>query len=323
MILAVFRDVFPFLAALYVLDGLAWVGALDLLFVRWIWGWSAVEGRGLRLAGILPLDLAFSASGPAAIRIGDEVLVPEATARGAGLYDPGRWTSVPYDSVSPEVKGKLVLSLDAGAARTRLEAFREETQLLRVLSWGLFVLTLLLLPAVLYLHPLPERLLGPLLLGILALYAGVVGAAAFVGSRLRKDGILLRAVPLSTLLLSPISAARAVPALGRNLFEGFDPLAVAAALLPRDRFLERARAELYGAAIAEGRGERDWQRHWRERKKALLRLLEREGIGEAEALAAPVRRDPEAQSWCPFCGTEYRAAKGFCEDCDLPLSRFS
>lgn len=296
MLLAVFREIFPFLAALYVLDGLAWVGALDLLFVRWIWGWSAVEGRGVRLAGILPLDFAFLVPGPAA----------EPSVRRPDVYDPERWKRVPPSS------------LDAEAARARLKAFREETQLLQVLSWGLFVLALLLLPAVLYLHPRPERLLGPLLLGILALYAGMLGAAAFVVSRLRREGVLKKAA-LSTLLLSPISAARAVPALGRHLFEGFDPLAVAAVLLPRDRFLERVRAELHGASFAAEWGDEDWKRHWRERKKALLRLLEKQGI----ELPLPVRKDPEAQSWCPFCGGEFKAAEGSCEDCGLPLARFS
>lgn len=296
MLLAVFREIFPFLAALYVLDGLAWVGALDLLFVRWISGWSAVEGRGVRLAGVLPLDLAFLVPGPAA----------ERSIRKADVFDPERWKPVP-----PE-------SLDTEAARARLKAFRQETQLLQVLSWGLFVLALLLLPAVLYLHPRPERLLEPLLLGILALYAGVIGAAAFVVFRLRREGVLKKAT-LSALLLSPIAAARAVPALGRHLFEGFDPLAVAAVLLPRERFVERVRAELHGATFAAERGDESWRRHWRERKQMLLRLLEKEGV----ALPPPVRNDPEARSWCPFCGGEFKAAEGSCEDCGLPLAGFS
>ncbi|MFL6198039.1 MAG: hypothetical protein ACJ76J_02580 [Thermoanaerobaculia bacterium] len=51
-------------------------------------------------------------------------------------------------------------------------------------------------------------------------------------------------------------------------------------------------------------------------------MLDRMGIGEAEALAAPARRDSQAQSWCPCCGTEYRTADGSCEDCGLPLSGF-
>ena len=352
MLLAVFRDIFPFLAVLYALDGLAWVGALDLLFVRRLWGWSAAGGRGVRLAGVLPLDLAFSAAGPVAIPTGEGILVPEPTVRGADIYDPERWTFLSWDAIRPEVeestlrlggphrvrfpsrshaesfrdllglapeeRAKRLLDLDA--AQARLDAFREETQLLRVLTWGLFVLTFLLLPAVLYLHPRPELLLGPLLAGILGLYLAVVGAAAFVGSRLRRDGLLRRSAPLSALLLSPVSATRAVPALGRHLFAGFDPLAVAALLLPRDGFLSRIRAELHGAAFASERGGEGWRRHWSERRRSLLLLLEEMGIGE---IPGPERRDSEAQSWCPFCGTEYRSAEGTCEDCGLPLSAFS
>lgn len=366
MLLAVFREIFPFLAVLYAVDCLAWVGALDLLFVRRLWGWSAVAGRGVRLAGLLPLDLAFSAAGPVAIAARNGLLLPEPTVRGAHAYDPERWTLLPYERISVEVEeGTLRLggphrarfpsrghaeafrelldevrglapdarekrlakhagrSLDLEAAQARLDAFREETQLLRVLSWGLFVLTLLLLPAVLYLHPRPELLLAPLLGGVLALYLAVVGAAAFVGSRLRRDGLLRRSAPLSTLLLSPVSAIRAVPALGRHLFEGFDPLAVAALLLPRDGFLARVRGELHGAAFAAEQGEEGWRHHWSGRRKALIRLLDRMGISEAEALAAPERRDSEAQSWCAFCGTEYKSANGSCEDCGLPLAGFS
>lgn len=366
MLLSVFRDIFPFLAVLYALDGIAWVGALDLLFARRLWGWIAVEGRGVRLAGILPLDLAFSAAGPVVIPTRDALFLPEPTARGADVYDPERWTRLPWERVSPRVEEATLQlggphrarfpsrshaeacrdlldeiralapdarekrlarhasqTLDLEAAQARLDSFREETQFLRFLSWGLFVLTLLLLPAVLYLHPTPELLLAPLLAGILALYIAVVGAAAFVGSRLRRDGLLRRSAPISTMLLSPISATRAVPALGRHLFDGFDPLALAALLLPRDGFLARARAELHGAAAAAERGEESWRRHWTVRRNALLRLLGRMEIGEAEALAAPERRDPEAQSWCPFCSTEYKSAEGSCEDCGLPLARFS
>jgi len=366
MLLAVFRDIFPFLAVLYALDGLAWVGALDLLFVRRLWGWSAVEGRGVRLAGILPLDLAFSAAGPVVIPTRDALFLPETTARGADAYDPERWTRLPWERISPQVEEATLRlggphrvrfpsrghaeafkdlldeirglapeareerlakhadrSLDLDAAQARLDSFREETQLLRVLSWGLFVLTLLLLPAVLYLHPRPELLLAPLLAGILALYVAVVGAAAYLGSRLRREGLVRRSAPISTLLLSPISATRAVPALGRHLFEGFDPLALAALLLSREGFLARARAELHGAAFAAERGEEAWRRHWTGRRNSLLRLLGRMEIGEAEALAAPDRRDPEAQSWCPFCSAEYRNVEGSCEDCGLPLARFS
>ncbi|HWM90501.1 MAG TPA: hypothetical protein VN493_07005 [Thermoanaerobaculia bacterium] len=324
MLVAVLRELFPFLAALYLLDGLAWLGALDILFVRWAWGWSVFEGRGLRPAGVLPLDLAFSAAGPAAISTADGLLVPGPEVRGADVYDPERWTRLSQDH--PEARD-LRLSeapafdlhaFDLDAARERLEAFREETQLLRVLGWGLFVLIFLLLPAVLYIHPAPDRLLLPLVLGIAALYAATLGLTLLAGSRLRAK----RAPSLVAMLLSPMSSLRAVRELGRNLFHDFDSLTVAALLLPRERFITRARAELHGAAHAAGRGDEGWRRHWSERRQALLRLLDRAGIAEAEALAAPAPRDLSARSWCPVCGIESRSEGGACEDCGLPLADF-
>ncbi len=318
MLLLVLREIFPFLAALYLLDGLAWVGALNLLFVHRVWGWSAVEGRGVRLAGILPFDLSFPVAGPVALPLADGLYLPDPAVRGAGIYDPERWTRIPYDQVAPEVEeGTLRLGgphrvrfpsrahaegfaellaelrplspearerrlgqhrtrsfhLDAGQAR--LDTFREETQLLRVLGWGLFVLGLLLLPAVLYLHPTPERLLRPLAGGIAFLYVAVLGAAAHAGSRLRGQKMLRRPVSILPLVLSPVSAIRAVRAVGRDLLEGFDPLAVAALLLRRERFLVRVRGELEGAAFAASRGDEDWRRHWAGRRKTLIALLDR------------------------------------------------
>lgn len=330
MLLLVLREIFPFLAALYLLDGLAWVGALNLLFVHRVWGWSAVEGRGVRLAGILPFDLVFPVAGPVALPLDDGLYLPDPAVRGAAVYDPERWTRIEYERIAPEVEeGTLRLggphrvrfpsrahaegfaellaelrplppdarerrlarqraqAFHLDAAQARLDTFREETQLLRVVGWGLFVLALLLLPAVLYLHPAPERLLAPLVWGIAFLYVATLGAAAHAGSRLRGEKVLRRPASIVPLVLSPVSAIRAVSAVGRDLLEGFDPLAVASLLLRRENFLSRIRGELHGAAFAASRGDEGWRRHWEGRRRSLVALLDRLEIGEAEALAAP------------------------------------
>lgn len=365
MLLSALRDLFPFLAALYLLDGLAWVGALDLLFVRRLWGWTAAAGRGVRLAGVLPLDLAFSAGGPVAILTDEAVLVPEAAVRGGGIYDPERWRRLPYAGISPDLEDRT-LRLGAGhqvrfpspthaevfrerldeirrlppgdregrlgkkhdfdlqSARERLKVFREETQLLGVLGWGLFVLAFLLLPAVLYLHPRPDRLLKPLLWGILGLFLGTLWAFGSAGRSLRKRGLLrMSSASLGALILSPVSATRAVQALGRDLFAGFDPMTLTVLLLDRRRLLIRARAELHGAACASESGEGDWRRHWQRRRAWLLELFEQAGIPEAEVLANPDWLDAAAKSWCPVCGVESNEEGGACTDCGLPLVRAS
>jgi hypothetical protein len=371
MLLDVLRELFPVLAILYLLEGVAWVGARSFLFVRWPWGWRVAEGRGIRPAGFLPFDFAVSAAGPVVVATADALLLPDPEARGGGLYDPERWVRLGYDRatagieegtvrlgdlhrghkvrfpsrahaedfvellaeirpLSPDARGKRLAkrrarAFDLPAAEQRLDSLRDRTELLRILGWGLFVFLLLLLPAVLYLHPRPDLLLVPLLLGILLLYGAVLAATAHAGRALHRQGALRRPASLLPLVFSPVAATRAVATLARDLFPGFDPLLLAALLLKKGSFLERARAELHGAAHAAGRGDEGWKRHWEERRKAVLRLLERFEISEAQALAPPARRDPAAEAWCPVCGTEYRSAGGAgetCDDCGLPLVGF-
>jgi hypothetical protein len=373
MLLDVLRELFPVLAILYLLEGVAWVGARSFLFVRWPWGWRVAEGRGIRPAGFLPFDFAVSAAGPVVIATADALLLPDPEARGGGLYDPERWVRLGYDQasagieegtvrlggrhkirfpsrahaedfaellaeirrLSPEARAKRLAkhrarAFDLQAAEKRLDWLRERTELLRILGWGLFVFLLLLLPAVLYLHPRPDLLLVPLLLGILLLYGAVLAATAQAGRTLHRQGALRRPASLLPIVFSPVAATRAVAILARDLFPGFDPLLLSALLLKKESFLERARAELHGAAFAVERaveravesGDEGWKRHWEERRKAVLRLLERFEIAEAQALAPPARQDPAAEAWCPVCGTEYRSAGGACDDCGLPLVGF-
>ncbi len=371
MLLAVLKDLLPVLVILYLAEGLAWVGARNLLFVRWPWGWRKAEGRGVRLAGFLPFDFAVSVPGPVVIATEDALHVPDAEASRGALYDPGRWVRLGYEKASTELEegtvhlralrdqpgaGRLKFpsrahaqdftellaelrplapaarsqrldrhrakAFDAASAETRLGKLRETTEFLRILGWGLFVLLLLLLPAVLYVHPRPDRLLLPLLTGIFLLYGAVLVATTRIGTDLCRQGILPRRPSLLHMMFSPVAAVRALAALSRDLFVGVDPLVAAALLLKKGDFVAMARAELHGAAVAAERGEGDWSRYWRRyweaRREATLALLARFEVSEAEALAAPPRKDPGAAAWCPVCGTESTEA-GSCDDCGLPL----
>jgi hypothetical protein len=108
MLLDVLRELFPVLAILYLLEGVAWVGARNLLFVRWPWGWRVAEGRGIRPAGFLPFDFAVSAAGPVVIATADALRVPDPEARGGNLYDPERWVRLGYDQPSAEIEEATV-----------------------------------------------------------------------------------------------------------------------------------------------------------------------------------------------------------------------
>lgn len=98
MLLAVLRDLFPFLAALYVLDAIAWVRAGHLLLVCQS-GWCSVREPGVWLAGLLPVDVAFAVSRPGPLLAPTGVYLPDPQAQGVAVYDPDRWTLIPYEQI--------------------------------------------------------------------------------------------------------------------------------------------------------------------------------------------------------------------------------
>lgn len=362
MLLAVLRDLFPFLAALYVLDAIAWVRAGHLLLVcRAGWG-CALRGPGLRLAGLLPVDVAYAVLRPGPLLAPDGVYLPDPRAEGVALYDPDRWTLIPYEQLdrlemeegelrlgasgklrlpsrshaeslaerlrelreappgkrAARLESLLAAAFDVEAARRRRASFDAAALPVRILGTALFLTLFAGLPAVLSLDAPPELL--PPLLGLpLALFAAVVAAFVRAGLRLRRSGTLRRMPSLSSVLLTPPAAPRAVAHLGRDLFHDFEAAAVMAVLLSRDDLLGALRGELHASAWAATRGEAGWQAAWAARRNRLRRLLEAIGIPESQALAPPRLQDPEAAAWCPFCDTEYRAGFTACSDCSLPL----
>lgn len=289
MLYAVLRELWPVLAVLYLVDGVAWVRARHVLFAGRLARGFTVKEPGLRLAGLLPGETSFSALRP-----------PD-------LQDPESWTP-------------SGLSFDVVALGERRALWQRETRWLRPASLAFFFLVFAAMPAVLYLVPPPSPWLAPLLAVTGVVYGTVLGLAtlaARAGAALRRRGISPPSGFLVSMIFSPPAAARAASSLARDLFQDFDPLAVAAVLLPRDELLRRVRAELHGAACAP----EDLQGFWIARSAALRGMLDVLKIPR-EALAPPPKRDPEAESWCPVCDVEYRAGFAVCDDCSLPLVPF-
>jgi len=120
MLLAVLRDLFPILAALYVLDAVAWVRAGHLLLVSRAGPWFgfAVREPGIRLAGLLPVDVAFAVARHGPLLTPEGVYLPDPKAYGAAAYDPERWTLLPYDEIERlEVEEDKLLTGRGGGLR--------------------------------------------------------------------------------------------------------------------------------------------------------------------------------------------------------------
>ncbi len=210
-------------------------------------------------------------------------------------------------------------ALEPTTVAARLAAFEAAASPVTALGLALFCTLFLALPPLVYLGFPPNWLTGTLLTAAAVLWAGTAAASAWVVRRLRRQGPIAGEGALLAISLSLPSAVRAPLHLGHDLLAGCDFLAAAAVLLPRGEALPLLRAELHGAACAAaGGGSAGWQRLWAERRRQLGGLLRHLGLEEAEVLAPPPRRRPEAAGYCPFCDRELPPGAALCPSCGTP-----
>ncbi len=122
------------------------------------------------------------------------------------------------------------------------------------------------------------------------------------------------------LLLYPPVTLRCAAELPAWLFEGYHPLAVAAALIGPKRAQKWLRETYLRRALEEGESEAGQSAE----TVAFARMLE-DLYGEVPRPdAASVSDDPEARAFCPVCDTRYARADGTCAFCPgialLPFS---
>jgi hypothetical protein len=232
-------------------------------------------------------------------------------------------------SARPDTRASLIARiadehLSYSEARRRLDAFDAATAVLGIAGGLLALFLLVAIPAVIVWRGLPASWLG-LLAVLLALHVTVVTLAWRARARLRRDGIEIAATRLIPVALSPVSASRAIDALGRDLVADLHPLAAAKVLC--------AEAEFEG--LADG-VLRDLRHPMRPMPDLPLTAAETEAAfrdvltQKIEHLAAArPRREPQAKAAapkgsgtaarCPRCGVRYAGSVAACADCGLPL----
>jgi len=118
------RELLPLLAALYLVDCLTVVRRGTRLFSSCFGLDLRLRGRGLALAGVLPLDQVFAVSRHGVMATGERLYLPPRQARGAALYREQAWTPVPWE----EVRGLAATGREirfAGGRRLRLATAAE------------------------------------------------------------------------------------------------------------------------------------------------------------------------------------------------------
>jgi len=262
----------------------------------------AVAGREIRFAGGRRLHLATAAEARDVAAMAVELLAlpPGERAAAAGA--------------------RAARALDPAALIARRAAFEAAVNPVAALGWALFCAMFLALPPLVYFGMPPASLIGPLLAGAAALWAGTAAASAWVARRLRREGLIGGEGALLAICLSLPSAVRAALHLGHDLLHGYGFLAAAAVLLPRPAVLPLLRAELHGAACAASSGDSPaWRRFWEERRGQLDVLLRHLELSADEVLAPPPRRTPAAAGYCPFCDSDFPPGPALCTACGTPL----
>jgi len=251
----------------------------------------------------------------------------EAAAEGLGSL-LGEIAASPLDRREAAIDTALARAADRRRIEARLDLLRSRAAPLAWLGNFLFLYLFVLSPVVLRFRGLPASW-KPLLLGL------AVGWLLTVIEFLRAHRVLFpsriaeRWKHVAMMSLAPTGAIRALDHLGRDLFAGFEPTAVASVLLPKEAFRRLARRVLRDlrhpieppcpTADEAARRTEAW---FRER---LLRSVEgvvRDAGDAPEDLVRPPRSvEPRCRAYCPRCEAQFEKEGGKCDDCGgIPLA---
>jgi hypothetical protein len=247
--------------------------------------------------------------------IDDQVVATLATRRGAAALAEALVGLGKRSAAERAARlGKLLdARFDAEVPRQRLDVFRREARLLRVMTNLLWATLFLGLPVLIWL-PVPLMFVG---LGVAVLLAWATAAVVFERTLRRSQGLPRPLWPDLTkrvvAVSSPLATVRSTDLLARELVGDLDPLAAAAPLLRPQDLGKLARPRLVDLLHREdpelpdeARAAAQWSR---DQHLARVRKLLRAHDVDADALLAPPRRDrQDLVAWCPGCLAQYEAA---------------
>jgi hypothetical protein len=194
---------------------------------------------------------------------------------------------------------------------------------IRMLSSFLFINIFILLPLILYTDLYLYMNIFGITVNIALFYLIIVITTYIIHRRLYNDERKQRVLNILSIILSPVSAMHAINYLCKDMFIKFDYLAIASQLLPLEDFQSLIKKKLYYIDhLISQSSENDWIEYWKMKKKALLNLIDSQGVSLGNILAIPKKRDETAILYCPFCMTEYRNRHEICSDCGVGLKRF-
>ena len=199
----------------------------------------------------------------------------------------------------------------------------EKAGFLDRMSALMFACFFFLLPAGLYLIPVPIHLVYGLVAIMLTVYVVIFTAACRQWKQLYSGNRTLIFKLIVTLLLSPVSTMHISGYITRNLLSTFDSLAISALLLPQKTFNDLIRKELYFIGCARvNKDEFGWPEFWKSRCVSMGSLLKSMHLNVDDLFARPQKTETDAAGYCPVCRTEYRRGFSTCSDCKVLLEAY-
>jgi hypothetical protein len=219
---------------------------------------------------------------------------------------------------------------DADCITERRDRFLTQTRPLRIVANGLFVYLFVLAPVITWKFGLVHTWVS--------LIAGLFAFSTFIAISFRRVHKQLfpaaedeRFTEFLILLLSPVTAVRAVDYLARPLLEGFHPLPVAKVLCSTDAFRSFAALflrEVHFPALPLCTRSESAALQAEQQTRSLLKaeaeaLLKKAGLSPAELLRSPPPSEGTCHSYCPRCLAQFTTNSGVCQDCGgIPLVPF-
>ena len=238
--------------------------------------------------------------------------------------------SVPLAKRAKASQSFMQQAWDIDAITERRDRFLTQTRRLRILANGLFVYLFVLAPIVTWKFSLVHTW-ASLIAGLFAFTTFIAVSFRRVHKQLFPAAEDERFTEFLILLLSPVTAIRALDYLSRPLLEVFHPLAVAKVLCSAESFRSLATLflrELHFPALPLCTRSESAARQAEEQTRSLLKaeaeaLVKKAGLSPAELLLPPPRSESTCRSYCPRCLAQFNTDSGVCQDCGgLPLVTF-
>jgi len=218
-------------------------------------------------------------------------------------------------------------TFDAKAIEERWEKFQQKIGALNWLVNWLFFYVFAFIPMVIWRFGLKMTWIG-LLAGLLLITVSIAIFFQRTHKAFYPKAEDERFTHFLTIMLSPVTAIRAMDIVSRPLLETFHPLAVAGVFCSAEKLRELA-APVWrdirfptlrgGGAVLSGADEESRAAF----RKTVENFLKRNKINPDELLRPPQPLDDTSIAYCPRCLSQFMKTDGGCPDCGgLPLQAF-